>query len=91
MFGNINVNAIFLLLLAFEQDWLDRVDQRSCVSANAKDLLDSLHYLFTFHLLELGLSDWHDETHVATVCEKHFDCEIVNALRQVIVGTSHTW
>ena len=91
MLGNVDVNAVLLLLLALEQDWLHGVNQRHGVSANVQDLLDGLHDLVTFHVCELGLRDGDNETDVSTVGEQHLDHEVVDALREVCVRLLHAW
>lgn len=91
MFGNVKVNTILLLLLAFEQNWLDRVNKSGGIGADVENLLDGLHDLFALHLIKLGLGDWHDESHIATISKKHFDGEVVDALCQIVVGASHAW
>lgn len=91
MLGNVDIDSILLLLLALEQDWLYGIDECCGISTDAEDLLDCLHDLIAFGLLQLGLGDWHDESHIATICEKHFDCEVVDALSKLVVSATHAW
>lgn len=89
--GDIDVDTILLLLLALQQDGLHGIDEGHGVSANVQDLLDGLHDLVTLHLLELGLSDRHNEADVPAVREEHLDDKVVNALSEVSVRLAHAW